>query len=331
MTRQVTVIGDGQFGLVLASLAAARGHGVRLWGAFPDELAKLAATRTSPRLPGFELDPAVQLEPDAARALAGAELCISAVPTQHLAAVWSTVGRELPAGTVVVSVSKGLERGSLRRPSQIVKDAVPGHEVVTMSGPSIAAEMARRLPLVMVVAGAPGATAPVQDALSCSWLRLYTLRDHVGVELAGAAKNVIALAAGMLDGMRAGMNAKSALLARGLAEIVRFGSAHGAQPETFFGVAGVGDLATTCFSLDGRNRSCGEALGRGQSLQDHLAGTRSVVEGVDTCDAIVRDARARGIELPIMEAVHGVLFGGIAPAQALHSLMTREVGVERVR
>lgn len=329
--RQVTVIGDGQFGLVLASLAASRGHAVRLWGAFPQDLAALSSTRRSPRLADFELDPAVTVEPDARRALVGADLCISAVPTQHLAAVWTTLAKDLPPSAVIVSVSKGLERGSLRRPSQIVQEAVPGHEVVTMSGPSIAAEMARRLPLVMVVAGAPHATAAVQDALSCSWLRLYTLRDHVGVELAGAAKNVIALAAGMLDGMRAGMNAKSALLARGLAEIVRFGSAHGAQAETFFGVAGVGDLATTCFSPDGRNRSCGEALGRGQSLADHLAHTRSVVEGVDTCDAIVRDARARGIELPIMEAVHGVLFGGVAPAQALQSLMARDVGVERVR
>lgn len=331
MSRQVTVIGDGQFGLVLASLAASRGHSVRLWGAFPADLAALAATRRSPRLPEFELDPAVVVEPDGGRALAGADLCISAVPTQHLASVWTRLAKDLPASAVIVSVSKGLERGSLRRPSQILKEAVPGHEVVTMSGPSIAAEMARRLPLVMVVAGSPHATAPVQEALSCSWLRLYTLRDHVGVELAGAAKNVIALAAGMLDGMRAGMNAKSALLARGLAEIVRFGSAHGAEAETFFGVAGVGDLATTCFSPDGRNRSCGEALGRGQTLAEHLAHTRSVVEGVDTCDAIVRDARARGIELPIMEAVHGVLFGGIAPAQALQSLMSRDVGVERVR
>jgi glycerol-3-phosphate dehydrogenase (NAD(P)+) len=329
--RQVTVIGDGQFGLVLASLAAGCGHTVRLWGAFPEDLAVLAATRRSPRLPELELDPAIVVEPDAGRALAGADLCISAVPTQHLASVWSRLGKHLPAPAVIVSVSKGLERGSLRRPSQIIKESVPGHEVVTMSGPSIAAEMVRKLPLVMVVAGTPHAAALVQEVLSCPWLRLYTLRDHVGVELAGAAKNVIALAAGMLDGMHAGMNAKSALLARGLAEIVRFGSAHGAEVETFFGVAGVGDLATTCFSPDGRNRSCGEALGCGQTLAEHLAHTRSVVEGVETCDAIVRDARARGIELPIMEAVHGVLFGGVAPAKALQSLMSRDVGVERVR
>lgn len=331
MSRTVTVVGDGQFGLVLASLAAGNGHRVRLWGAFPDALAALAATRASPRLPGFLLERSVAVEPDAGRAFDGAELCISAVPTQHLGSVWATLRPVLPAQATVVSVSKGLERGSLRRPSQIIQQAVPGTDVVTMSGPSIAAEMARRLPLLMVVAGAPAATAPVQEALSCSWLRLYTLRDHVGVELAGAAKNVIALAAGMLDGMGAGMNAKSALLARGLAEMVRFGVAHGAEPDTFFGVAGVGDLATTCFSPDGRNRSCGEAIGRGQSLEQHLASTKSVVEGVDTCDAIVRDARARGIELPIAEAVHAVLFGGVSATQALQSLMSRELRVERVR
>jgi glycerol-3-phosphate dehydrogenase (NAD(P)+) len=293
--RQVTVIGDGQFGLVLASLAASRGHAVRLWGAFPQDLAALAATRRSSRLPDFELDPAVVVEPDAERALAGADLCISAVPTQHLASVWTRLAKELPPSAVIVSVSKGLERGSLRRPSQILKESVPGHEVVTMSGPSIAAEMARRLPLVMVVAGSPHATAGVQEALSCSWLRLYTLRDHVGVELAGAAKNVIALAAGMLDGMRAGMNAKSALLARGLAEIVRFGSAHGAEAETFFGVAGVGDLATTCFSPEGRNRSCGEAIGRGEPLAEYLARTHSVVEGLATAHAILALADRHGL------------------------------------
>lgn len=244
--------------------------------------------------------------------------------------MWERIALELPAGAVVVSVTKGIEVGTLRRPSEIIRACAPHHPVVTMSGPSIATEMARGLPLVMVVAGDASAAGLVQDALHSQRLRLYTLNDHVGVELAGATKNVIALAAGMLDGMQAGMNAKSALLSRGLAEIVRYGTAHGAHAETFFGVAGVGDLATTCFSADGRNRSCGEALGRGQTIAEHLASTRSVVEGVETCRAIVGDARARGLELPIMEAVHSVLFGGVSPAQALRTLMARGVGVERV-
>lgn len=330
MPRTVTVVGDGQFGLVLAGLAAELGHHTRLWGPFPDDLAALSRSRCSPRLPDFRLDARVEVHADAARALAGADLCISAIPTPHLAGVWERIALELPVGAVVVSVTKGIEVGTLRRPSEIIRACAPHHPVVTMSGPSIATEMARGLPLVMVVAGDASAAGLVQDALHSQRLRLYTLNDHVGVELAGATKNVIALAAGMLDGMQAGMNAKSALLSRGLAEIVRYGTAHGAHAETFFGVAGVGDLATTCFSADGRNRSCGEALGRGQTIAEHLASTRSVVEGVETCRAIVGDARARGLELPIMEAVHSVLFGGVSPAQALRTLMARGVGVERV-
>ena len=170
----------------------------------------------------------------------------------------------------------------------------------------------------------------VQHAFNSPWVRVYTHEDLAGVEFAGAVKNVVAIAAGILDGLGEGFNAKSALLARGLAEIVRLGSAFGARRETFFGIAGVGDLATTCFSPDGRNRSCGEAIGGGASLEEYLASARCVVEGVETTRAIMRIARDKQVEVPIIEAVHSVLFEEVSPKEAIGGLLSRGVGSERI-
>jgi glycerol-3-phosphate dehydrogenase (NAD(P)+) len=203
--------------------------------------------------------------------------------------------------------------------------------VAVLSGPTIAAELARRLPATMVAAAADPALAErVQRTFAMPWLRIYTNGDVMGVEIAGAAKNVVALAAGMVDGMELGSNAKSALLARGLAEIVRLGTALGARPETFFGIAGVGDLATTCFSPEGRNRSCGEALGRGEPLAQYLARTNSVVEGLATAHAILALAGRHGVEMPIVRAVESIVFHGKRPSDAIRDLMGREAGAERV-
>jgi glycerol-3-phosphate dehydrogenase (NAD(P)+) len=183
----------------------------------------------------------------------------------------------------------------------------------------------------MVSAAADHALAErVQRTFAMPWLRIYTNGDVTGVEIAGAAKNVVALAAGMIDGLGLGSNAKSALLARGLAEIVRLGSALGAKPETFFGIAGVGDLATTCFSPEGRNRSCGEAIGRGEPLEAYLARTDSVVEGVATSRAIHALAARHAVDMPIVAAVESILFRGMTPAEAIRGLMGREARAERV-
>jgi glycerol-3-phosphate dehydrogenase (NAD(P)+) len=231
-------------------------------------------------------------------------------------------------------VTKGIEDGTLLRPSEVIAQAVPspgGRAVVVLSGPTIAAELAERKPATMVSACADAALAErVQRTFAMPWLRIYTNHDVVGVEVAGAAKNVVALAAGMVDGLGLGSNAKSALLARGLAEIVRLGTALGARPETFFGIAGVGDLATTCFSPEGRNRSCGEAIGRGEALEAYLARTDSVVEGVATSRALLALAGRHGVEMPIVRAVESILFHGTTPAEAIRALMGREAGAERV-
>ena len=322
-------------GVVMAAMLAERGVPVAVWGPFPGSVAELARTRRSPRLPELEIPASVAFEPDGRAALRGATVAVNAIPTQFVRAAWRPIAAALPDGVPVVSVTKGIEEGTLLRPSEVIAEAVPAtggaRAVAVLSGPTIAAELAQRLPATMVSASADAALAErVQRTFAMPWLRIYTNGDVTGVELAGAAKNVVALAAGMVDGLGLGSNAKSALLARGLAEIVRLGTALGARQETFFGIAGVGDLATTCFSPEGRNRSCGEAIGRGERLDAYLARTDSVVEGVATSRALLALAARHGVEMPIVRAVESILFHGKTPAEAIRDLMGREARTERV-
>lgn len=337
---RVTILGPGQMGLVCASMLAspdpAAGSGERpmprvsLWGHDPDEVGRLSQTRQSPRLPGYRL-------PEPVRVLArdedvgDADLVLVAVPVQFIRGALKRIGPHLPPGVPMTSVSKGVETTSLKRPSEIIADCGLDGPVCALSGPTIATELARCLPATMIAASEHADLAEtIQKLFSTSWLRIYTNADLLGVEIAGATKNVIALAAGILDGLNAGNNAKSALLARGLAEIARLGSAMGAQTDTFFGLAGVGDLATTCFSPEGRNRSCGEALGRGVSLEHYLERTKSVVEGVATTKAVVQLSSQLGVEMPITEAVFNVLFKGLDPLDAIGMLMRRTPRDERI-
>jgi len=344
----VCILGLGQMGLVCAGLLAgadpsdekARNPAhptVRIWGHNLDEAGALAQTRISRRLEGFSLPEAVRVCIADADALAGADLIVNAVPVQFIREAWTRVRPHVPAGAGVVSVSKGIENQTLLRPTQIVADVLADdpdarpRAFATLSGPTIAAELARGLPATMIAASDDAAFADrVQRLFSTSYLRVYTNPDLLGVEIAAATKNVIALAAGVLDGLQAGYNAKSALLARGLAEIARLGAAMGASRETFFGIAGVGDLATTCFSPEGRNRSCGEALGKGQKLEDYLRESPFVVEGVATTQSVMDLARKYRVEMPITESVYSVLFEGVDPIGAISRLMSRELKQERV-
>lgn len=352
----MAILGVGQMGLVCAGiLAGGNGEGVDgvgggvgggggepraevvMWGHSADEVGSLAQTRRSPRLPGFVLPESVRVTASAREALAGAKLVVTAVPVQFTRGVWEGMRDDLPPGAAIVSVSKGIENRTLLRPLQIVADVLgerhggSGRPVGVLSGPTIAAELARCLPATMIAASEdPEFELRLQRMFTTSWLRIYTSEDVIGVEVAGAVKNVIAIAAGILDGLGAGFNAKSALLARGMAEIARLGVAMGAKPETFFGIAGVGDLATSCFSPEGRNRSCGEALGKGESLESYLKRTTSVVEGVATTRSVVDLARKLGVEMPIAEAVHAVLFEGMDPIEGIGRLMSRELKREVV-
>lgn len=328
----VTILGDGQMALVLADALVASGREVRMVPPRPGTGGDLARTRRSERLPDFELDERVEVIDDGA-AVEQADWILNAVPAQFVRPTWSRFAGRLRSDLRVGCVTKGIEIETRLRPSEVLRDVAGIDEscVCALSGPTIAAELARRLPATMLAAARAEPVARAwQDALDVPWLRIYTSTDLEGVELAGALKNVIALAAGMIDGLGMGANAKSALLARGLAEIVRLGTRMGAQTETFFGVAGLGDLATTCFSPEGRNRTCGERLGRGETLHEILEDTVSVVEGVPTTRAVMHLAREHDADMPITSAVHRILFEGLAPDEAVRSLMARPQRPERI-
>jgi glycerol-3-phosphate dehydrogenase (NAD(P)+) len=332
--QKVTIIGDGQMGIVFALMLETQGTAVTLWGRSSEHVADLIRDRESRRhLPGVHLPESITITASESDALIDTDLIVCAVPTQFIRPVFVRLVPHVPAGVGVVSASKGIENNSLLRPTAIIADVLGAapRPYATLCGPTIAEELTRRLPATMVAACESHEFAVgVQGLFSVPWMRIYTLTDVIGVELAGATKNVVAIAAGILDGLEMGYNAKSALLARGLAEITRLGVAMGASPETFFGIAGVGDLATTCFSPVGRNRSCGEALGRGRSLDEYLQSRQSVVEGVATTKSVVAMARAHNIEMPITQAVHAVLFDGLSPARGIARLMEREPKPERI-
>lgn len=325
------IVGDGQMALVLADALAANAVRTTVWSPFEGDARALAATRQSRRLPGFTLPDGIVVTADPA-ALEGATLVVCAIPTQFIRATFMRLAARFPRDAPVVAISKGIEVESFRLPCDILAEVLgAATPIAALSGPTIAAELARRLPAVLVAASPDEALrARVAATFACDWMRIYQSADLVGVELAGACKNVIAVAAGVADGMGLGVNAKSALLARGLAEIARIGVALGGRFETFFGVAGLGDLATTCFAPEGRNRSFGERLARGVGVEEALSATASVVEGVPTARALVRIARERGIELPICEAVEAMVYDGLAPREALAQLMRRVAATERL-
>ncbi len=329
----VAVIGDGQMGLVMADALLARGATVRLWGPFPSHVDDLAERRKSARLRDFTLSDEVRVTPNAEEAFSDVDIAFNAIPTQFIRKVWDDLSDVVGAGVSVACVAKGIEIGTNLLPTQIIEEVIgEGHATCVLSGPTIATELVRRQPAAMVASSMDGAVAKeVQDLFDVPWLRIYTHGDPLGVELAGALKNVIAIAAGICDGMDLGDNAKSAVLARGLAEISRLGVALGAELETFFGIAGVGDLATTCFSPHGRNRTCGERLGKGEDLQTITETMGSVVEGVATTKAVHALAKEQGVDMPIANAMYNVLYEGISMKDAIPSLMSRDLRAEQLR
>lgn len=315
----IAVVGTGAWGTAAAVLACAAAPTV-LWGRDPAKTAAMAADRRHPLLPGIALPATLAITCDPA-ALAGAELVLWAVPTQHTRAVAADLPG-LPAAPLV-SLAKGLEQGSLARVSEILAAALPGRPLAVLSGPSHAIEIARGLPACLVAAGDGTACQRLVELLHGPRLRIYTSPDLVGVELCGALKNVIAVAAGMCEGLGLGHNAQAALLARGLAEMRRLGRALGAQDATFAGVAGVGDLLTTCYAPHGRNRALGLALASGEKAMDFLAQTRTVAEGAWTCRAAVELGRRVAVELPIASQVASVIWESVPVAQAMHLLLSR--------
>lgn len=327
----VAILGNGGFGTAMAVALLRAGHHVALWGHDADYTRQMAAQRRNPKyLDGVELPPAIAITADGATALAGAELALVAVPTQFLRPVVQQLAPLLPATLPLVSLAKGLEVDTACRPSEILT-TVAGHpeRVFVLSGPSHAEEIALGLPTTVVLAGTDVATVRrLQEALTTSTFRVYRNEDLLGVELCGALKNVMALAAGIADGLGYGDNAKAAILTRGIVEMARFGRAAGAAESTFYGLAGVGDLAVTAFSRHGRNRAFGERIGRGETLQQALAASPKVAEGVWTSRVVTARADALGVDMPIATAVAQVLFCGLAPGAAVRALMERDPKAE---
>ncbi len=325
-----TIIGDGAMGTVCGLILAGREVRVRLWGPFEEHIRQIAADRENRRfLPGHRLPDNLIPTTDKREALTDTELIVSAIPCQYTRGVWEGLRSCYPRGVPVCSVTKGLEIDRLMWPTQIIRDVLGDAPVVALSGPSIAPEVARGLPATVVAASDDLNLAElVQHSFSTETFRVYTNNDRLGVELAGATKNVIALAAGIIDGIGAGDNAKAALLTRGLVEITRLGTAMGAQPGTFKGLAGIGDLVTTCISPIGRNRTAGEKIGRGMGMREVIDSTPSVIEGIPTTEAVLELAMRHNIEMPITHAVHSVLHGHRSPREAIHDLMTRQLKPE---
>ena len=326
--KQITILGSGAWSTACAVLLASQpGVRVTLWGRDAGHTSEMARTRENVRLlPGVTIPEAVVITDNAEVACRGADCYVVGIPTQFLREALGMLRPHLDPGVPVVSLVKGIENQTLLRASQLIEAELPGRPVVALSGPSHAEEVARRMPSSVVVAGLDQALLKqVQQLFTTDRFRVYTNTDMIGVELGGALKNVIAIAAGICDGLGYGDNAKAALMTRGIVEMTRFGVHCGALEKTFAGLAGLGDLMTTCFSPHGRNRSVGVRLGRGEALPQILGSMAAVAEGVNTSRSVCDLARQSGIEMPITQQVYRVLFEGLSPREATDALMRRPV------
>ncbi|MCX7846412.1 MAG: NAD(P)-dependent glycerol-3-phosphate dehydrogenase [bacterium] len=323
---RVSIIGDGAWGTASAMLLHNKGYDVRVWGAFPEYTREIIRSRQNYKyLPGIPLPESLVFTNDLTETLRGSRLVVMALPSHVMREVARRVAAALPEPTPFLSLAKGLEADTLKRMSVVLREVTNLPQIAVLSGPSHAEEVARRLPTAVVAASEQLNLATfVQDVFSTPTFRVYTNTDVVGVELCATLKNVIAICAGAVDGFGYGDNAKSALLTRGLVEMVRFGTALGGKVETFFGLAGVGDLITTCFSRYSRNRGFGERVARGMSVADALAASTGVVEGYRNAPIIRALARKLNIEMPITEALCQVLYEGKDIRDAVAQLMTRE-------
>ncbi len=327
-TTRVAVIGAGSWGTALAQLLATQGHEVRLWVRSPHLAQRLTRERENAvYLPGVPFHPRLTCTADMRAVTAGTETFVSVVPSHAVRTVWAMLAPHVPQNALLISATKGIEAGSLCTMSQVLQATLascPGLRLAVLSGPTFAQEVSQGLPAVAVVASQQRAVAEtVQQLYSTATFRVYTNTDVLGVELGGALKNVMALAAGVCDGLRLGYNTRAALITRGLAEMTQLGVAMGAQAQTFAGLSGMGDLVLTCTGHLSRNYAVGKQLGQGQSLADILSHMQMVAEGVTTTSAAVALGQRWQVEMPIAEQVYAVLQGQVRPREAVTALMQR--------
>ena len=331
--KQVTIIGDGGWGTALALVLHRNGHRVRVWGPFADYIARIREERENVKfLPGVDLPPEIEWTTDRGEAMDGANAVVLAVPSRFYREVVRSFAPLIPKSALVLSVTKGLDKDAGRRMTEVAQDVLAHRPVAALSGPSHAEEVARGIPTAVVIACADHDRAvALQKLFMNPAFRVYTSDDVVGVELGGALKNVIAIAAGASDGIGFGDNTKAALITRGLAEITRLGTALGAHPATFAGLSGMGDLVVTCASRHSRNRAVGERLGRGEKIESILKSMEQVAEGVWTCATALRLAREHKVDVPITEEVDAVIHQGKDPKHAVQALLSRDPKPERER
>ncbi|MDN5331612.1 MAG: glycerol-3-phosphate dehydrogenase [Tepidanaerobacteraceae bacterium] len=325
---KAAVIGAGSWGTAIARLLADNGAEVSLWARRQELADRIKNTReNSEYLPGVRIPEEILVTCDLEKALYGAEYVVMAVPSQSMRDIARAAGRYIKSQSIIISAAKGIEVGTLLRMSQVIKEELPAGlevDIAVISGPSHAEEVARRLPTAVVAAAEKKDVAEkVQDFFMNSYFRVYTNLDIVGVEMGGALKNIIAICAGIAEGLGFGDNTRAALITRGIIEITRLGVKMGGQPSTFFGLSGVGDVIVTCNSMFSRNKRAGIDIGRGKAVKEVVTSTNMVIEGIHTTKAAYDLARKHGVEMPITEKAYEVLYEGRNPMDAVKELMSR--------
>ncbi len=328
--KQIGILGAGTWGLALAITLRQSGHRVSVWSPFQKELDDLAATHTHPYLKDAHIPEDVRFVGCLEDVCRDKDVLVFAAPSVYIRSTAEEAKPYIPKGQLIVDVAKGIEEGTLYTMSQILEEVLGcDKQIVALSGPTHAEEVALGIPTA-IVASSPdeSAASKVQDIFMNPAFRVYINTDTRGVELSGALKNVVALAAGISHGLGLGDNTIAAIITRGIAEIAKLGQAMGSKPETFWGLAGIGDLVVTCYSHHSRNHQAGKLIGEGHSLQETLQKVGMVVEGVNTLPAAMELSRRYQVELPIIKAVHSVLYGDVSPRDAVNQLMCREKRAE---
>lgn len=328
---RVTILGAGSFGTALAITFASKNN-VVIWGNDQKAIQEIQNQHTNSYFfENIKIPENVQATTDLKDAIDCSDIIVFAVPSQATREVAEKCRPYLKKGMILVSVAKGLEEKTGLRMSQILHEVLPAYSLVVLSGPSLAEELSRKIPTtVTAVSDTEEVAKKIQETLVTPFFRIYTSTDMIGVELGGVLKNIIAIAAGINNGLNFGANSKAALITRGLVEMIRFGKAMGAKEETFLGLSGIGDLIVTCNSELSRNWSFGYRVGKGKSVSEALAESRTVCEGLKAAQVVHKLATEKGIEMPITEAVYGILFEGKNPLKAVRDLMTRDIRSEKM-
>lgn len=325
---KLTILGDGAWGTTLAILLSKNGHEVMVWSAFPDYLDILDKERENKTyLKGIKIPANIIFEKDLGKAIEFGEYIVFSIPSKFFREVAKNIKKENISlkKKVFINVAKGLEQKTLKRMTEILKEELGNIQTAVLSGPTIAIEVARELPALVVAASNKHSIAKnIQEIFSNDYFRVYTSTDVIGIELGGPLKNIIAVVAGISDGLGFGSNAKAAILSRGIVEIQRLGEKMGAKKKTFYGLAGLGDLSTTCISPESRNRTLGEKIAKGQKLEDIVNSTSSIIEGATTAEAVYQLSKKYKVDMPIVSSVYHILYNSMNPMDALTQMMKRE-------